>query len=49
MLLSDYVERLCRESVFDDRFQQIIRQLAEWKDQRFPPPRVSQSQVGAYL
>ncbi|KAF8559342.1 hypothetical protein OG21DRAFT_1402974 [Imleria badia] len=33
-----------RESVFEDRFQQIIRQLPEWKDLRFPPPRVSQSQ-----
>ncbi|KAN0100847.1 hypothetical protein V8E55_000831, partial [Tylopilus felleus] len=33
-----------RESVFDDRFQQIVLQLAEWKDQRLPPPRVFQSQ-----
>jgi len=33
-----------RDSVFEDRFQYIIQQLARWKDERFPPPRVSQSQ-----
>ncbi|KAG6381418.1 armadillo-type protein [Boletus reticuloceps] len=33
-----------QESVFDDRFQEVTQQLAEWKDQRFSPPRVSQSQ-----
>lgn len=46
IFLPEYTELVCRESVFDDRFQQIIVRLAEWKDQRFPPPRVSQSQVG---
>ncbi|KAG9314593.1 hypothetical protein JVU11DRAFT_5396 [Chiua virens] len=33
-----------RESVFDDQVQQTVLQLSEWKNQRFPPPRVSQSQ-----
>lgn len=45
MFLYDYIEQLCRKCVFEDRFQEIIRRLPEWKDQRFPPPRVSQSQV----
>ncbi|KIK95621.1 hypothetical protein PAXRUDRAFT_826811 [Paxillus rubicundulus Ve08.2h10] len=33
-----------RESVFDDRFQQVLQNLPKWKDQRLPPPRVAQSQ-----
>ncbi|KAF9243864.1 hypothetical protein BU15DRAFT_71975 [Melanogaster broomeanus] len=33
-----------RENIFGDRFQQVLQNLPKWKDQRFPPPRVSQSQ-----
>jgi hypothetical protein len=38
-----------RESVFDDRFEQVLQNLPQWKDQRFPPPRVTQSQASFFF
>ncbi|KIJ68675.1 hypothetical protein HYDPIDRAFT_106916 [Hydnomerulius pinastri MD-312] len=33
-----------QDGVFDDRFHSVLQHLETWKDQRFAPPRVSQSQ-----
>jgi hypothetical protein len=40
------VPSACREALYIDRVDEILRQLPKWREERLPPPRVSQSEVG---
>jgi hypothetical protein len=38
-----------REALYLDRINEILRQLPRWREERLPPPRVSQSEVSTYI
>ena len=47
-LYSSYITY--REALHIDRIKEILLQFPKWRDERLPPPRVSQSEVsGIFL
>lgn len=38
-----------RDAFYARPFQDILSRLPKWKEERFPPPRVSQSEVSHYF